>query len=868
MRKFLLFVTLLLLINFTTANVFAQEFKTYKFDNGHTVVLSEVKNNPIVIIDTWVKTGSINETDKNNGVAHFLEHLFFKGTTKHPTGEFDRILEGKGAITNAATSKDFTHYYIEIPSEYFSLALELHSDMLLNPQLPRKELEKERKVVLEEIAKDENTPSEKVYENLNSMLYTNHPYKRKVIGTNKVIEGITREEILDFYNRYYNPSNMVTVIVGDINSDEVIAQVKENFKTDSKKAIALPKYSKEKQLNSQKRKVINMKTESGYMMIGFRGASINNNDTYPLDVLATILGDGKTSILYKSIKDQKHLAYSISAGNSSLRDDGILYIRANFEPSNAEKLERAVFKEIDKIKTNGITEEELDIAKKIIERDTYYGRESISNMASEIGYTVTLTSNPDYYKNYLDKINKVTVKDVKRAANKYLGENRSAVSVCLPEEKEQKEVSDKKDYPVNLVDEDGSIQKYQLDNGATLLINNNNANDIVAISILAKGGKFLEKLSGTASIMADTMLLGTKKYTSPELSKVLESNGIKITPASAPDVFTVSVLTTKNQVPQTLELLSEVLNNAKFDDFEIEKKKTEKLNLIKQSRDIPMNVALEEYQYLIYKNSVYSKSQKIFEKSLPKIQRTDIVEYYNKIFNPKNIVISVNGNVDKKLLINEFNEMFGVNSGVNNTKSFNYSDYKVTDLTEKSSSVKHKKDLKTAWIFLGWRTCGLTNTKDDVVLQIIDTILGSGMSSRLFQNIRDQEGLAYQIGSGYSANVLSGAFTVYIGTNPVNTEKAKEKMLSEVFRLKTEFVTEKELQSAKEKLLGEYVISLETNSKKAGTIGSFEALGKGFKFDKQYKELIKSVTASDIIEVANKYFNDIYVMSVIDLGEN
>ncbi|MBQ6515827.1 insulinase family protein [bacterium] len=864
MRKFLLFFTILLLINFTGTFCFAQEFKTYKFDNGHTVVLSEVKNNPIVIIDTWVKTGSINETDKNNGVAHFLEHLFFKGTTKHPTGDFDRILEGKGAITNAATSKDFTHYYIEIPSEYFNLALELHSDMLLNPQIPRKELEKERKVVIEEISKDENSPSETVYENLNNMLYTTHPYKRKVIGTKKVIEGITREEILDFYNRYYNPSNMVTVIVGDINSDEVIAKVKENFKTDEKKSAALPKYAKEKQLSTQKRKVINMKTESGYMMIGFRGASINNNDTYPLDILATILGDGKTSILYKSIKDQKHLAYSISAGNSSLRDDGILYIRANFEPSNAEKLERAIFEEIDKIKTNGITEEDLDLAKKIIERDTYYARESISNMASEIGYTVTLTSNPDYYKNYLDKINKVTVKDVKRVANKYLDVNKSAVSICLPEEKEQKAVTDKKDYAVKLVDEDGTLQKYQLDNGATLIINNNNTNDIVAIDVIAKGGKFLEKIYGTSNIMADTMLLGTKKYTSIELSKILESNGIKIIPGSAPDIFTVSVLTTKNQVPQTLELLSEVLNNAKFDDHEIEKKKTEKLNLIKQSRDVPLNVALEEYQYLIYKNSVYSKSQKIFEKTLPKIQRNDIVEYYNKIFNPKNIVISVNGNVDKKLLINEFNEMLGIKD----TKKFNYSDYKVSELTEKNTSVKHIKDLKTAWILLGWRTCGLTNTKDDVVLQIIDTILGSGMSSRLFQNIRDQEGLAYQIGSGYSANVLSGAFTVYIGTNPINTEKAKNKMLAEVFRLKNEFVTEKELQSAKEKLLGEYVISLETNSKKAGTIGSFEALGRGFKFDKQYKELIKSVTPSDIIEVANKYFNDIYVMSVVDLGGN
>ena len=164
-----------------SVSVWAADFTVQKLPNGQTLVVQEVKNNPIVTIDTWVKTGSVNENDSNSGVSHFLEHLFFKGTKLHPAGEFDKILESKGAIVNAATSKDFTHYYITIPSEHFDTAMELHSDLLLNPQIPRKELEKERKVVLEEIAKDGNTPSKMVYDNLNDMMYTTHPYKRKVI---------------------------------------------------------------------------------------------------------------------------------------------------------------------------------------------------------------------------------------------------------------------------------------------------------------------------------------------------------------------------------------------------------------------------------------------------------------------------------------------------------------------------------------------------------------------------------------------------------------------------------------------------------------------------------------------------------------
>lgn len=142
MKKFFI---LFAVIIFGTS-VFASEAKIFNLDNGQTVIIKEVHSNPIVTVDTWIKTGSINEDDKNNGVSHFLEHLFFKGSTNHAPGEFDKILETKGAITNAATSKDFTHYYVTIPSKYFDLALNLHADMLLHPLIPRKELEKNAKL--------------------------------------------------------------------------------------------------------------------------------------------------------------------------------------------------------------------------------------------------------------------------------------------------------------------------------------------------------------------------------------------------------------------------------------------------------------------------------------------------------------------------------------------------------------------------------------------------------------------------------------------------------------------------------------------------------------------------------------------------
>ncbi len=860
MKKFIIVAAILVCGNV----VWASQAQMYKLDNGQTVVVQEVKNNPIVTIDTWIKTGSIDEEDSNNGVAHFLEHLFFKGTKTHEPGEFDKILETKGAITNAATSKDFTHYYITIPSKDFDLAMDLHGDMILHPLIPRKEMEKERKVVLEEISKDLNSPTKIMQDNLNSMLYTTHPYKRKVIGRSDVIETITRDQVLSFYNKNYSPSNMVTVIIGDVDANHAIEKTKEAFNAEYKKQTKTI-YTKEAPLTKQQKKVEYLDTESGYMVIGFRGTPIDDKDSYALDVLATILGDGRSSVLNQVLKEKKRIAFSVDAGNSTFRDDGIFYISANYEPSKCKIVQDTIFNEIEKIQKNGVTDDQLKLAKNIIERSTYYSRESITNIATEIGYTMALTNDIKFYDTYLDNIKNVSKEDVKKVAEKYLGINRSAVSIVLP--KSAKEVpvaslTQQAPATAELVSENAQTQKYKLSDGATMLYTPNNVNDIIAISIYAKGGQLAEQKAGTANLTATAMMRGTKNYTSLELSQVLEDNGIKIQPSASADAFVINVLTTKDEYDKTLELLNEVVNNATFEDYEIDKVKTEKLNTIKRNKDVPLQRAIEEYRDLIYQNSPYSISSKILEKNIPNITKEDIINYYNSIFAPKNLVISINGNIDKDKTIQDLNNIFKPKE---NTKNFDFAQYnsKIPTVTTPRQTIQKVPTTETAWILLGWQTNGVLNEKDYATLQVIDSLLGSGMSSRLFKDLREQEGLAYQLGSGYSPNVLRGSFLLYIGTNPQTLDKAKSGLFAEITRLKTEYVGDKELQDAKEKLLGNYVIGLETNLDKASNIGWYEASTRGYEFKDKYEKLINSVTDSDIIEIANKYFTDDYILSIV-----
>ena len=860
MKKIILAVAIV----FTGLMSYASDFSSFKLDNGQTVVIQEVHDNPIVIIDTWIRTGSINETDENNGAAHFLEHLFFKGTSEHPAKEFDRILESKGAVTNAATSKDFTHYYILIPSQYFKLALDLHSDMLLNPLIPRKELEKERKVVIEEISKNNDKPSTKLYRNLIQGFYKIHPYKRDVIGTKNVIETISREQILDFYNKWYTPQNMTTVIIGDVNTQEALDLVKAKFNKpcDINAKKQLPVYKNDKKPSSQTEIKEDMKVETGYLLIGFKGCyPMTNKDSYALDVLAAILGDGKSSRLYKNLKEQKQLVHSISAAHSSMKDDSIFYISANYITEDIERLKNAVFEEVDKLAKNEITQEEIQKAKNIIERDTYYSRESVSNIASSIGYTVTLTNDTAYYKNYIDNINKVTAADLKRAAKEYLDKNSAVISVILPskEGKPKLEKAQEKDYQAKVISKDKDTIKYELENGAVLIITQNPSNDIIAVEMASRGGNNLEKIPGIAQITSDTLLKGTHKYKNQELSQLLEENGIRMAPSARGDSFSIAAKFTKNEKNLALDIFEEITNNASLDAFDIERVKSDKLYSIKNKKNTPDSVAFDEFKTALWQNTPYGNTGKVLQNTIPQIQKEDIDEFYKHLFPAENVVITINGNVDNQEFINYFSRILKNDNKPPVCLSDFQSKYKPL---QQNKIVKVNKDSQAAWLLLGWHTDGVTNEKDWAALQVIDSILGSGMSSRLFTNLRDEQGLAYQVGSAFSANVNKGVFAVYIASNPENTSVAKEGMFKEIETLKKEFITDKELSEAKDKLLGSFVLAMETNMDKASMINSVEISGRDYSFIERYPQLINSVTVQDVIKTANKYFSKPYVFTV------
>ena len=429
-----------------------REVEIYEQDNGHKIVLAH-KEGGMVNVSSWVKTGSINENDKNNGISHFLEHLMFKGTHKHKAGEFDHILEAKGAIVNAATWKDYTFYYVTLPkgedNENFYTAIDLHADMMIDPVVPDYEMgapfdvndktvtdKRERHVVIEEIRMRKDQPWTKVYNATNNAMYSNHPYKRDVIGTPEIISQVKQEEIMDYYRTFYSPKNVTTIVVGDFDSEDILPRLVKAFdwgeRPEPPVRNILPDKPVEHQVYVENKAHIN----SSFLMFGFLGAMAKDlKNVILLEMLAIILGEGTSSRLYVNLVENmdEQIFNMIDSECYSFRDGCNFFVQANFNPQYKEKAVGLVKGEIEKLKS-GISERELNKAKKKLKSRFACEVETVSDIGETIGYYMTVCDDLALAEDYLPLCDEINCKDLEEAAKKYLDLDHAVISLLVPEE--------------------------------------------------------------------------------------------------------------------------------------------------------------------------------------------------------------------------------------------------------------------------------------------------------------------------------------------------------------------------------------------------------------------------------------------------
>ena len=429
-----------------------KDVEIYERENGHKNVFAH-KEGEMVNVSSWVKTGSINEDDNNNGISHFLEHLMFKGTHSYKVGEFDRMLESKGAIVNAATWKDYTFYYVTLPKgiddKDFKLAIDLHADMMMDPIFPAEELgatfdihdttvtdKRERHVVIEEIRMRKDQPWTKVYNVCNKNLYTSHPYKRDVIGTPEIISQVTREDIDNYYRKFYTPKNMTTIVVGDFNHEEVLNTLCEKFNFPNR-------VEGENRINEIDSPVAETKyietsanVQTSYLMFGWLGPKAAElKETICLDLVSIIFGDGSSSRLQQNLIEKlpEKIFNAIGSEHYQFKDGNNFFIQANFKSEHKDKALDLVKKELAALIENPITEEELSKAKKRIKSRFAFAAETVSEIGETIGYYMTVCDDLKLIEDYLADLDSITVLDLENSIRKYLALNNAVISVLVPE---------------------------------------------------------------------------------------------------------------------------------------------------------------------------------------------------------------------------------------------------------------------------------------------------------------------------------------------------------------------------------------------------------------------------------------------------
>lgn len=416
----------------------------FKLANGMDVIVVEDRRAPVVTHMVWYKAGSADEVAGKSGIAHFLEHLMFKGTKANPKGAIDRIIARAGGVHNAFTSLDVTVYHQQVPKAQLGLMMSLEADRLANLTLEEKDVLSERDVILEERNQSvDSQPDAILSEQVSAALYTNHRYGVPVLGWRHEMEGLTRADALDFYQRYYTPNNVILVVAGDVAAGEVKALAEKHYGALRPRPVppriraAEPAPLTARRVSLADARVTQPQWSRSYLATSYRLAKAKAetvDEAHALDLFAQILGGGSSSLLYRSLVQDQKLAVSVSASSyAGSIDEGSFGISATPAPGvRLARLEAAIDLLIQKTLREGVAEADMVRAKTRFISDTIFGRDDQSTQAQAYGYGVASGLTLEDVADWPDRIRAITKDQVDAAARKYLTPERSVTALLEP----------------------------------------------------------------------------------------------------------------------------------------------------------------------------------------------------------------------------------------------------------------------------------------------------------------------------------------------------------------------------------------------------------------------------------------------------
>jgi len=827
--------------------------------NGLTIIVQEDRSAPVASVQAWCATGSVYEDQHlGAGLSHILEHMLFKGTKTRPANAIAQKVQDVGGYINAYTSFDRTVYWIDVPKDGVATALDILSDAMMNSTLPPEEYTKEQEVIRREFAMGMDDPDRMAGQLMLATAYQRHPYRLPVIGQIEVYNQLTRDQVMDYYKTRYVPNNLTFVVVGDVDAQKIHEQLADFFKAYPEKSLR-PVYIPSEPTQLGKREVHNeFATELTRLSLAWHIPEITNPDVPALDLLSTILGDGRSSRLYRRVREESGLAFGISAFSYTPGDPGLLGIDATIDPAKREAVSDLVLKMIDEIKQAGVKAEELTKAKKILLSHHLGTLTTMRGQASDLGSNWLLTRNLNFSRDYLEAIQKVTLEDIRRVTQHYLTSDNLTITSLNP-----KGTLNAKSETAKAISA-GEIQKLELANGLRVLVREDSRLPLVSMTAVFRGGLLAEtpQSNGITNLMAKVLLKGTKARTAEQIADTIEAVGGSIGSDAGNNSFSVAVEVTKPDLKLGLELLADVLLNATMPEKAVAREKEVQLAAIKEDEEQLTTVARNIMRQALFRDHPYALRSKGSPESVAHLTQKDLLEFRDRYVMAKNGVVSVFGNVKA----DEVKSLLEQTLGKMKSGALALTDLPKSQPTEKIQNVDAERDKAQGVLMVGYHGADMFSP-DRSALELIDEA-SSDLGSRFFIRIREQMGLAYYVGASQMMGLAPGLFAFYLGTDPQKIEPVKAALLEEIGKLASEGLTSEELQRAKKKLIGQQQITNQSNEAFGYMTALDELYGLGFDHYKNLEKDVNAVTLDDVKRVAGKYFRDQpYVLATVHPSE-
>jgi predicted Zn-dependent peptidase len=406
----------------------------FTLSNGLKVIHHYLPTTPVVVADVWVNAGASVEPEEWSGMAHFLEHMVFKGSKRVLPGEFDYLVENTGGFTNAATSHDYAHFFLTTAAQYLPDTLPYLGDILLQAEIPDEEFYRERDVVLEEIRSSCDDPDWIAFQALCETIYEHHPYKRAILGEEPILMQHTPNQMRCFHKTHYQPENMTVVIVGGIEAEKALSLVEQSFSNFSVRSECPPcvKDDEPPLIGVRCRELYLPRLEHSRLSMGWIGPGVENlHGAIALDLLSVIIASGRTSRLVRKLREEQHLVLDISSSFSLQKDSSLFTIGAWLEPQHLPLVENLIKEEIYQLQTKPITQKELASCKRALCNDYIFSTETPGQLASLYGYYQTIAQ-PELSLQYPYIINSLSVDDIQRCASNYLSPEHYALVLLQP----------------------------------------------------------------------------------------------------------------------------------------------------------------------------------------------------------------------------------------------------------------------------------------------------------------------------------------------------------------------------------------------------------------------------------------------------